>query len=71
MPHTLTAQEFSNIANNKRRLLGIAVAIIEIYNGGVTREKENMNSNCYHRKHYADAQQYVLVHSQLLDHQLS
>ena len=38
-PHTLTAQEFSDIANIKRRLLGIAVAIIEIYNGGVTREK--------------------------------
>lgn len=38
-PHTLTQAEFKNIVYIKKSLLGIATGIIEIYNGGVTREK--------------------------------
>lgn len=38
-PHTLTPVEFREIGNIKRRLLGIATALMEIYFGGNTPQK--------------------------------
>ena len=38
-PHTLSAREFRDIGVIKGKLLGIAMALIEIYNGGNTPQK--------------------------------